>query len=652
MSGDCDYEFRKILESEDTSTIALARFTAVGLDRSNGSKFPRLVVVTRGEFPGGCGVDSMTGLIGFAPIYLNGVFALFFVMIVPGLVFVSANDISNCAQRWFVVFLASLTANHLLVTLIAALHFDPRLIYRFIVAALIAVLILLKVRDRTGPASKAYRDLSIASLRDVGWLVLGFVALGLIYLDVWKHGLPNTFEGGDVSYSWNTWALLWSQGRFPVSSLGYPQFVPTIWAVTYIFTGSTEQYFAFYIYVAWIVITVVLTGTNLGRTGWWKPLVFGFALAWLVAEIRDPWLKSCLRQGYPDWVAAIFGYSGVAMFVASAPEGRFDREKITAAFLSLCLLSIAAATKPLFGLFAIAVLIGICVDAAKYLEHGDRKRLMIAAVGLVAAFVAAYVLDYVHLTVGRAPPYAYSLSERLSRAVALLDANFTLPFRVMALAGLVLSPFLRRVRWLSLPLAAGVWLWASTASYDLRNLLGLLLISIFIPLYALARAYVPTRRKLSDDRRWSVPDGAIAAGLVVLCFAMTFTLAQGDKELKQRFATDQLTKDAGLEINRKIEQLLVSGCTIFNSDNYLYTIAAFERFNDQLPFFHAGDPLTEGLVNEVNKTSGCKSFFYPPDRTHPSVLSYISVVAQNYAKVIEGRGVVLLVSSPGPSDAR
>jgi hypothetical protein len=56
----------------------------------------------------------------------------------------------------------------------------------------------------------------------------------------------------------------------------------------------------------------------------------------------------------------------------------------------------------------------------------------------------------------------------------------------------------------------------------------------------------------------------------------------------------------------------------------------------------------------VAKASGCTSFFYPPDRTHPSVLAFISAAtsAQHYTKMIEGNGMELLVSSPDASGTR
>jgi hypothetical protein len=590
----------------------------------------------------------MPGLIGFAPIYVNGLLALLFVLVLPGLVAVGATSISNFPQRWFIVFLLSLTANHLVVTAIAALQLDPLLTYRCLAALAVAVLIVQLVRGRVGPQAAARHGASAICSRDIWLIVLTLALLSVTYLDVWRHGVPNTFEGGDVSYSWNRWALRWSQAKFPIASLGYPQFVPTIWAVTYIFTGSTEQYFAYYIYIAWIVVTVVLAAVNLGRTGLWNALVFVLVLAWLIAEIRDPWLVACLRQAYPDWVAAIFAYSGAALFVANAPDGRMDNEKIASGFISLLLLLIATATKPLFGLFAVAVLIGTCVDMVRYLPAGRRRNLLMGgAVALVAAFVGAYAVDYAHLLVARAAPYPYPLSERLHRAADLFNANFRLPFRCMVIAGLVVSPFLKRIRWLSLPLIAGFVLWAVTTSYDLRNLLGFLLIACFFPLFALARA-IGSRRDLEGVRSWFISDGVVAASVALLCFAATSTLALSDEKLKLRFQTEQLSKSAGTEINQEIQRLLARGCTVFNADNYLHTISAFAPYDERLLFFFSLEPLNDPLAAMIRNASDCAAFFYPPDRTHPSILTFFADTAKerDYVTLAEGRGMVLLGPRP------
>ena len=588
------------------------------------------------------------GLVGFAPIYLNGLLAIFFVFVLPGVVFVRFFDIRSFPQRWFVVFLSSLTANHLFVTLIAAVHVNPLYAYRGATAVLIAILVFAKVKETTESATPVLRGRSVVLRSDLGWLLLSLVVLSLAYINVWKHGVPNIFEGGDVSVSWNVWALIWSQGLFPTASLGYPQFVPTIWAVTYIFTGSSEQYFAFYIYIVWLIVPIVLNAMILGRISRWHVLVPGFVFVWLVAEIQEPWLRSTLQEASPDWVAAIFLFCGVALFIANAPEGRFDREKIITALISLCLVSIAAATKPISGLFAIAVMVGICTDAARYLDRKARNWFFLVAVLLLSSFVIAYAQNYSHLGGRSMPNYPVSeLSDRLSNAIARLKSNLTIPFRIMVFAGLVLAPFLPRIRWLALPLFIGFWLWADTASYDLRNLLGLLLISASIPLYALARR-LPVNPAAASQPRWNVPDTAVAGGLAAMAVALTLTLAQNDTQLKARFATDQLRAGPGFELNQSIAKLLQRGCAIFSADGYIATISALQPLRSQMRFFFFTEPLNDALVNRFNETTGCTSIFYPPERTHPSILRFIAgyAEARGLKKTIEGNGMELLASSP------
>jgi len=353
-----------------------------------------------------------------------------------------------------------------------------------------------------------------------------------------------------------------------------------------------------------------------------------------------------LQEGFPDWVAAIFAFCGAVLFVVNAPEGRLDREKAAAALLSLCFVSIAAATKPIYGLFTIAILIAICTDAAKYLGRAEQKQFIVAAIGMVAIFVTAYIIYYSYLAVRSMPNYPVAeLSERLSRAGRLLNSNFTLPFRILLFAGLALSPFLPRIRWLALPLGAGFWLWANTASYDLRNLLGLLLISAFIPLYAAARRFA-TNNVISNEPRWRIPDGAVAASVAVLCVVLTLPLALSDEKLKQRFADEQLSKGPGIELNRPIGQLLARGCTVFGSDGYIHTVSAFQPYRQQMQFMHFTEPRTELLAKQLNESTGCTVIMYPPSRTHPSILSLITALAHSrgYTKVIEHNGMDLLVS--------
>ena len=154
----------------------------------------------------------------------------------------------NFPQRWAAIFLASLTANHFLITLIATCHLDPLLTYRAVTVALIAALCLMIARegaaDQNAATAGCIRPSAVG--REVArrqprraWLHLHQC------LEAWgPQYIPGQRRFGQLERL----VVIWSQGSFPTTSYGYPQFIPTTWAATYIFTGSTEQYFAYYTY--------------------------------------------------------------------------------------------------------------------------------------------------------------------------------------------------------------------------------------------------------------------------------------------------------------------------------------------------------------------------------------------------------------------
>jgi hypothetical protein len=586
----------------------------------------------------------MAGLIGNAPIYVNGLLSLLFVFVLPGLACASLFRIPEFPKRWFAVFLASLIANHSLVTLIAAFHLDPLLTYRMMAGVVIMTLIVSVIvrRSWSGPSPLMVKSTLYA--KDLGWFLASLVALAITYYNLWKHGVPNVFHGGDTMVSWNAWALIWSQGNFPTDSLGYPQFIPTLWAVPYIFTGSPVQYFAFYIYIGLITLPILLNAMVLGRISWWHPLVSGLAFVWFIAEIQEPWLRMSLQEGYPDWVAVVFAACGVVLFAVSAPDGLFDREKVVNALLALCLVSIAAAIKPMHGLFAVAVLTGICADCCRHLEARKRNRFIAAAVGLMSFLAILYATNYAHLAARGMPNFAVSsVWDRLSRAASLFNSNFTILFRMVVVLGFLLCPFVKRLRWLALPLYAGTCIWATTAAYDLRNLLSFLLVALFVPLYAAARPWLDPN-VAARGHQWHVRDGTVAAFLVLAALVLTSALAINDRDLELRFANDQLRVEAGTEVNQKVGELLGRGCRVFTSAGSMLHIAAFAPFRGQLEFFHYTLPLDDSLINGLDDSSGCTAILYPP-LGHPSILSFVADYARKRAinEKLEGNGFELLV---------
>ncbi|MGY3621533.1 hypothetical protein [Bradyrhizobium sp. USDA 10063] len=575
----------------------------------------------------------MVGLVEAAPAYLNGVAALLFIFVFPGAALVHSLSLTDFSQRWLTGCVGSIAANYLVVTLVAQLRLNPLLTYRTFVAVTMCILIYMTLRRvRTTPP---LRGVSEISRLETGWLLGAIVVVALTYFNIWKHGVPNVFHGGDVSVSWNVWSLVWAEGRFPTGSYGYPQFISTLWAVTYIFTGSDIQYFAFYVYIVLIIVPLVLTIGILGRVSALVPAAALVAYVWFIAEIRQPWLRQTLQIGYPDWVAAVFCFCGILLFLfGSGPQTDDDQPALP--LLSLSMLLIAASTKPLYGLFALSVLAAVCTDAVRYLSPVKRKKTFIAAIGLVLVFAAAYAMSYLHLTVRSMPNYPVAeLSERLSRAFGLFGTSFTIIFRVMILAGLLLCPFLPRVRWLMLSLVIGIGVWANTASYDLRNVLGFLLVSAFIAIYSATRVLEPASMRLLRER--VVTDRAVIIGVTTLSLGLTLPLALDDNGMKERFARDQLRGGRGVEFNQKIGELLKNGCTVFESDGYVPTISAFGPFRDQIQFFHYPEPLTGAFVERFDGPEPCKAIVFPPKSTHPATLEFIQVTENStaYRKVYE-----------------
>ena len=238
-----------------------------------------------------------------------------------------------------------------------------------------------------------------------------------------------------------------------------------------------------------------------------------------------------------------------------------------------------------------------------------------------------------------------TMSERFARAAALLNESFRLPFKLLALAGLVMSPFLKRIRWLALPMATGFFVWANTASYDLRNILGLLQISAFVPLYAAARAWFGAGLA-PNGRRWIVPDGAVAAGWAVLSVGLTLTLALNDQQMKERFARDQFSKEPGVEINRNVDQLLNRGCTVFTATGFVMTIAKFQPFLAQMQFFTFNEPMNATVLDRLSKTEGCTAMLFPIP-SHPEVMKVVATVTdeRGLKKIAAGNNFELLAAS-------
>ena len=463
----------------------------------------------------------------YVPLYLKAVLALFIIFVLPGLLVVRVLKIDDLPQRWLAVFLSSITVNYLAVTIMALIGAKPMVFYGGMVLCFIVALIVLEVRQ-----PKFSSTASEVRSSDVFWLLFSLIVLAATYSDIRQFGIPSTFNDGDVSFSWNTWAIQWASGVFP-STWGYPQFVPTIWAAAYLVTGSHVQYFAFYCYLILIVAPLALTAMVLGRQRWWLPLVMFSVFVCVMTGRTDAVLRSTLAGAYPDWVAVIFSFAGAAAFLSQRPP---HQRSFAILLLALFLECVAAATKPAFGLFVIAFALAICIDANRHADDPTlRKRVIVAVVCIVSLFAMAYAL---HLTLIVKHGLSGIPLGRPPQAWEKFNSAFSLPVRILCLSGLLLSLLLPRARWLAVPLFLGIWFWVERTSYDLRNAMGLILIAALIPVDALAHRYIKSDAG-AFGRNWTLRDTTVAACALVALLLVTLPMAKGDKELEAKFEADQ-----------------------------------------------------------------------------------------------------------------
>jgi hypothetical protein len=581
----------------------------------------------------------------YVPLYLKGVLALFIIFVLPGLLIVRMVKIDELPQRWLAVFLSSITVNHLAVTFIALLGARPTYFYAVMVLCLVVALIILELRK-----PKFSSAASEIRLSDVFWLFFSFIVLAATYFEVWRYGIPTAFDDTDVSISWNGWALSWATGHFAASG-GYPQFVPTIWAVAYVVTGSQVQYFAFYCYLILIVAPLALNAVVLARPRWWLPLVQFSVFVCFMTGIA-PGLRSTLPAAYPDWIVLAFSFAGAAAFLSQEPP---HQRSFTILLLALGLECVAAATKPVLGLFVIAFALAICVDAIRHAEdRALRLKVILAVFGLMLLFVMSYWINLANLERYGLP---YS-TWRPAQAWQLFNSTFSLPVRVLCFSGLFLSLVLPRARWLALPLFLSIWIWVDRTGYDARNIMAIILIAALIPVDALARRYAVGDGAFGS--KWMLRDTTVAACVLVGLLLLTLPIAKTDDKLEAQFAAEQSRRGPGTVHNEAIASYLRAGCTLFTTTKYPYTVVPLFPYKAQLrPFYYTlpiGDDSSASefvrqyaidMQRSFENVQGCAAVIFPPALAHPKAVAFLHDYFQrhNFTKAVEANGMELWSSN-------
>lgn len=302
--------------------------------------------------------------------------------------------------------------------------------------------------------------------------------------------LGDTFAHRDTLSSWNRWATELAFNIWPTFSGGYPQLVPSNYALTYLFTQNGEVWFfaKFWISLFFPVLLLSLYQLYWDKKRWEIALAVPFTLIFCYQILG----ADLVYGGTADIALATFAFSALAALLrasSSADPDRCHRELLLGA-----LFAVGAALTKQGGLYVLALyplLAWAFVIRSAELEA--RKRLMpwvaILSAGSLLAVLPWYVREALSERIITADllfdvHQGRDAWERLLHAWQLLEQPTFNGELLLVIALTLLSLAVPGYRLLTLLVALPYALiWALGFSYDQRN------IALALPLFALSSAF-------------------------------------------------------------------------------------------------------------------------------------------------------------------
>ncbi|OIR06399.1 hypothetical protein GALL_115890 [mine drainage metagenome] len=409
------------------------------------------------------------------------------------------------------VLFFSLVYTHLEVVLLTALHLYCSTTVYALFAAEAALLGYLLMRRDPKPEfeERVTPDGLVLALIVVVVLAWIFATANL--------GRKSLFQGWafwDAVVSWNRWALLWADGKFPSQTNGYPQMLPSLWSYAYVFVGTRQiELFANQINNAFI-LAVPLIAMDLALRR--RIAMLGGVLAGFWFFAYSP-LAMWTFQGSAD---APLAATCLAVFYACH---LFYNEKNSSAkqaqyFIAAGLAAVAAIVKQQGMLFALLVPPLLALDFPK----GKRLRSLLWAYVLALVitgpwygyYLAQFATGAEQTNVGKLDHLTSVLAKtdsvwkRAMRGVGMWSTMFgphvvTLILPAVVAAGLALA---RKWRAMIVIFVIGYFfIWSYAFSYDIRNsVMAAALVAFVCGLAAEGVAgLVPRRERQREQRsRW------------------------------------------------------------------------------------------------------------------------------------------------------
>lgn len=297
------------------------------------------------------------------------------------------------------------------------------------------------------------------------------------------------FEEWDAVFSWNRWAVDFSNNNMPLSTYHYPQLIPANWSIAYVLCNYPLQFIPktiMHLFLILLVYSLIVLGINQRKAFLYFSVFFVFQS---LSKHRFYW-----TEGYADVSVAFYSILVyLSLIMINKDQSEFDKLKyIILSFLFACG---AAITKQagLFILILYPFFLYILSKGKINWNYPKILKISLLFLGLIVLTVLPYYFwAEVEINKGHAASeISYvtkdiyngaSYSERFSHAIEVFKDVFSSKIIFNLSLVFFLFSFTDKVfRLLNLFFLIPCFLiWALFFSYDIRN------ISIIIPYYSIS----------------------------------------------------------------------------------------------------------------------------------------------------------------------
>jgi hypothetical protein len=444
-----------------------------------------------------------------------GILSIIQVGFLPGFLILRTLRLTDGFLRTLLLaFALSLVVNHAIILVLITLHIytSPAVYILFVSEA--AVLIWMMRSASSRPVLellkddyRRFRDLFNSITNKGHWsatiqatvFIAAILAL-ILYGDWAWMTVGQIFHENDEVVSWNRWAVDWANGRFPSQTWHYPQLLPSIFSLVYVFIGdSSVQFFAKAI-MPLFPIAILLALFDLGL----RTQQIGYFIAICLLRFLMPFVAEDVTAGYADTPVAYMAFMPIYLLLQMCDSAQVQNKK-SDLILGAVLCAGSALTKQA-GLYIAAVYPVLCyvlvLRNAPGMITRDKLKLMTVISTIMLILITPWYLytqiriikgleaselpflaDRIHGATTFAEPFSRAVNNTLIETLHQhngqvdLSAQSAMLLGIIILVGMVVGLFYLSWRYLFVLVIAPFFLiWVFYFSYDMRNL------SLVVPL--------------------------------------------------------------------------------------------------------------------------------------------------------------------------